>query len=154
MNHPKRIKLSLYRDNMLDEKSAREIHEHLAECEICQQQLDEWDWIARQAKQAPEPVVPPEFRQQIMQRIRKTKSSFWDQFILLPGLWKPAVVVIAMCLIFFTHQITLDHPQSLEVNNVTYSFWTGPMDEPALTNPEQALVVALITPTPQSGEQK
>ncbi|MBD3377416.1 hypothetical protein GF406_20480 [candidate division KSB1 bacterium] len=152
MNHPKRIKLSLYRDNMVDEKSAKEIHEHLVKCEKCQQQLDEWDWIARQAKQFSEPVTPPEFRQQIMQRIRKSKPSFWDQFILLPGLWKPAVAVIAICLIFFMHQMTLDHPQSLEVNNVNYSFWTGPMDEPALANPEQALVVALNTPTPQSGE--
>ena len=137
---------------MVDEKSAKEIHEHLTKCKECQKQLDEWDWIARQAKQAPEPVISPVFRQQIMQRIRRNKSSFWDQFNLSPGLWKPAVAVIAICLIFFTHQMTVDHPQSLEVNNVNYSFWTGPMDEPAVANPEQALVVALITPTPQSGE--
>jgi anti-sigma factor RsiW len=152
MNHPKLIKLSLYRDNMLDEKSKKEIHEHLADCEKCRQKLDEWDWIARQAKQTLEPAIPAQFRYQIMQRIQKNKSSFWDQFILLPGLWKPAVAVIAICVIFLTHQMTLDHHPPLEINNVTYSLWTGPMDEPALTNPEQALVVALIAPTPQSGE--
>jgi len=99
-----------YLDDLCTPEARKSIRYHLSFCDVCQEQLEQWQSVREELRALPRRQVPPELalrlRVQVSQRLNKQPSSdLWVRFenalkpLLIPATGGVLTAVICFCLI-------------------------------------------------------
>jgi len=119
-----------YLDDLCTQEARKSIRYHLSFCDVCQEQLEQWQSIHEELRALPRRQVPPELalrlRVQISQRLNKHPlSQLWVRLenalkpLLIPATGGVMTAVICFCLMMGSRVVSITDIPDVTVQVVT-----------------------------------
>jgi len=119
-----------YLDDLCTPDARKSIRYHLSFCDVCEEQLEQWQSVREELRALPHQQVPPEvalrLRVQVSQELnRKPFTDCWVRFenalkpLLLPATGGLLTAVICFCLIMGSQVVPLTNVPDVTVQVVT-----------------------------------
>jgi len=119
-----------YLDDLCTPEARKSIRYHLSFCEVCQEQLEQWQSVQEELRALPRRQVPPELalrlRVQLSQRLHQDLlSHLWVRLenalkpLLIPATGGVLTAVICFCLFMGSHAVPITDDPDVSVQLVT-----------------------------------
>ena len=119
-----------YLDDLCTQEARKSIRYHLSFCDVCQEQLEQWQSVREELRALPRRQVPPELalrlRVQVSQRLHQNPlSDLWVRLenalkpLLIPATGGVLTAVICFCLFMGSHVVPITDTPDVTVQLVT-----------------------------------